>query len=73
MLRLSSLRLAVLRFLTDERVPFINNLAEHDARRMKVRQKISGGFRSEQGTEDFAVIGSLLSTARWQGWGLSAH
>ena len=60
----------VLRFLTDPRLPFTNNLVERDGRMMKLRQKISGGFRSEAGAEDFAVIRSLLSTARKQGWGL---
>ena len=70
LLRLSTRRADVLRFLTDPRVPFTNNLAERDGRMMKLRQKISGGFRSEQGAEDFAVIRSLLSTARKQGWDL---
>ena len=70
LLRFSTRRPDVLRFLTDPRVPFTNNLAERDGRMMKLRQKISGGFRSEQGAEDFAVIRSLLSTARKQEWDL---
>ena len=70
LLRLSTRRQDVLRFLTDPRVPFTNNLAERDGRMMKLRQKISGGFRSDQGAADFAVIRSLLATARKQGWGL---
>jgi transposase len=68
LLRLSTRKLDVLRFLTDPSVPFTNNLAEQDGRMMKLRQKISGGFRSEDGAKDFAVIRSVLSTARKQGW-----
>ena len=68
LLRLGTRKQDVLRFLTDPDVPFTNNLAEQDGRMMKLRQKISGGFRSEDGAKDFAVIRSLLSTARKQGW-----
>jgi transposase len=70
LLRLSTRKQDVLRFLTDPGVPFTNNLVERDGQMMKLRQKISGGFRSEAGAEDFAVIRSLLSTARKQGWDL---
>jgi transposase len=62
----------VLRFLTDPRVPFTNNLAEQAGRMMKLRQKISGGFRSVHGANDFALIRSVLSTARKQGWDILA-
>jgi transposase len=68
LLRLGSRKTDVLRCLTDPLVPFSNNLAERDGRMMKLRQKISGGFRSMEGAMDFAVIRSLLSTARKQGW-----
>src|SRR3954465_9929233 len=70
LLRLRVRKVDVLRFLSDPTVPFTNNLAERDGRMMKLRQKISGGFRSVDGAEDFAVIRSLLSTARKQGWDL---
>ena len=41
-----------------------------DARMMQVKQKISGGFRSEHGTENFGIIQTLISVARKQGWDL---
>jgi transposase len=70
LLRLETRKDDVLRFLTDPAVPFTNNEAERDGRMMKVRQKISGGFRSEQGARDFAVIRSLIATAKKQGWNI---
>ena len=65
-LRLRQRRASVLRFLQDERVTFTNNQAEQDLRMMKLRMEISGGFRSEQGAQDFATLRSVLSTARKQ-------
>ncbi len=70
LLRLSTRKPDVLRFLIDPTVPFTNSEAERDGRMMKLRQKISGGFRSIAGAQDFAILRSLLSTARKQGWDL---
>jgi transposase len=68
LLRLSTRKEDVLRFLTDPDVPFTNNQAEQDARMMKVKQKISGGFRSDDGANTFVTIRSVISTAKKQGW-----
>jgi transposase len=68
LMRLAERRQDVLRFLANPHVPFTNNEAERDGRMMKVKQKISGGFRSLEGAMDFAVIRSFISTAKKQGW-----
>ena len=68
LLRFSTRKEDTLRFLHDPSVPFTNNQAERDVRMMKLRQKISGGFRSLEGASDFAIIRSFLSTAKKQGW-----
>ena len=70
LLRLGKRKEDTLRFLRDPTVPFTNNQAERDGRMMKLRQKISGGFRSLQGALDFALIRSFVSTARKQGWNI---
>jgi transposase len=65
--RLRDKRDDVLRVITDLRVPFDNNLAERDIRIPKLKQKISGAFRTATGIALFATIRSYLSTMRKQG------
>jgi len=65
--RLHKYKTGTLRFLHDFAVPFTNNLAEQDLRMMKVKMKISGGFRTLAGAECFAALRSVISTARKRG------
>jgi len=65
--RLEDYDQCVLAFLSNPEVPFTNNQGEQDIRMIKVKQKISGCFRTLKGAQVFARTRGFFSTARKQG------
>lgn len=57
----------MLAFALEENVPFTNNQAERDLRPAKVKQKISGCFRTETGAKVYDRMQAVISTFRKQG------
>lgn len=64
--RLRDYKSDIIRFCENFNVPFDNNFSERDIRMMKLKQKISGCFRSKQGARYFARIRSFIMSARKQ-------
>ncbi|NJK93862.1 MAG: IS66 family transposase [Bacteroidetes bacterium] len=60
--RLVKRRHQIFTFLFYPQVPYDNNGSERAIRNIKVKQKVSGGFRSERGAEMFAILRSVFDT-----------
>ena len=54
-------------FLTDPNVPYDNNASERGVRKIKIKQKVSGGFHTDKGADDFAKLHSIAETAMKNG------
>ncbi len=54
-------------FLSDPFVPYDNNASERGVRKIKIKQKVSGCFRTDKGADDFAKIHSIAETAMKNG------
>jgi hypothetical protein len=67
LLRLDEREDEALRFAHDFRVPFTNNPCEQDIRMVKLQQKISGCWRTDESAERYLRVRSYISTARKQG------
>jgi hypothetical protein len=66
--RLKEHEQAVLMFAKKSHVPFTNNRAERDLRMSKVKQKVSGCFRTEHHAKAYCRISSYLQTMAYKGY-----
>lgn len=53
----------VFKFLENPAIPPDNNASERGIRKLKIKQKISGTFRSDQGADAFMTLHSITDTA----------
>ncbi len=57
-------RVSHLLFLQRFGISFDNNMSERNLRKVKIRQKMSGGFRDSSGRDMFCIILSFVETCK---------
>ena len=62
--RFKKRKASVCLFIENFAVPFDNNQAERDLRMVKVKTKVSGCFRTDQGARDFLRIMAYVGIAK---------
>jgi transposase len=62
---------AILRFITDQAIPWSNNDAERPVRSLKVHMKISGCFRSEEFAQNYCKLRGYIESCRKNGISVS--
>ena len=65
--RLDNYKESVCLFIKNPCVPFNNNQTERDQRMVKVKVKVSGCFRSEEGAQEYLTTMSYIGSARKHG------
>ncbi|QZE14832.1 IS66 family transposase [Halosquirtibacter laminarini] len=58
---------SVFTFLEYYEVPFDNNASERSIRNIKIKQKVSAGYRTEEGAQRYAMLRSIVDTLKKQG------
>jgi len=65
--RINKHREEIFFFMKYPTIPFHNNDSEKAIRNGKVKQKISGGFRSKEGADRYSILLSVIETCKKQG------
>jgi transposase-like protein len=71
--RLKAYQDSTLYFLEDEEVPYTNNLAERQLRKVKRKARVAGSFRSYEGLEYYCNVQSIIENTKTIGKSFFEH
>lgn len=71
--RLKKYKDSTLYFLEDEEIPYTNNLAERQLRKIKRKAHVAGSFRSFEGLDNYCKVQSVIDMAKNAGDSIFKH